>query len=321
MRFDLEALDPPPPAGEGGPLRVPLDTIDEDPAQPRREFDEASLQELAATIAERGVRQPVSVRRHPEAQGRWILNFGARRLRASRLAGQHDIPAFIDETADSYDQVIENEQREALRPMDLALFVKGQLQRGLSQAEVARRLGKSRAYITYVCALIDPPDWLMTLYRDGRCRGVRELYDLRRLHEAHAREVQAFVSTSDFVSRGEIAKLQGRLEAEQGRAERSAPAPDTESMPPAAESEVRGEPRVPVAATSRSRGNIHVQDALVLLADVDGTMVRVVIDDAPPGVGDVYVESLAERVRRSVAMARLERLRVERFRSHRVNRV
>jgi ParB family transcriptional regulator, chromosome partitioning protein len=316
MRFDLEALDQPPPAGEGGPLRIPIDSIDEDPAQPRREFDAASLRELAATIAERGVRQPVSVRRHPEAEGRWLLNFGARRLRASRLAGQHDIPAFIDETADSYDQVIENEQREALRPMDLALFVKGQLQRGLSQAEVARRLGKSRAYITYVCALIDPPDWLMTLYRDGRCRGVRELYDLRRLHEAHAHAVQALVSTGAFVSRGEIAKLQGRLEAEQGRAERSAPAPGAiESMAAAFETEARDEPRGLTARTSRSRasGDIDVQDALVLLADVDGTMVHVVMDDAPPCIGEVYVESLPERVRRSVAMTRLERLRVERF--------
>jgi ParB family transcriptional regulator, chromosome partitioning protein len=313
MRFDLEALDQPPPAGEGGPLRIPIDSIDEDPAQPRREFDEASLQELAATIAERGVRQPVSVRRHPEAEGRWLLNFGARRLRASRLAGQHDIPAFVDETADSYDQVIENEQREALRPMDLALFVKGQLQRGLSQAEVARRLGKSRAYITYVCALIDPPDWLMTLYRDGRCRGVRELYDLRRLHEAHAHEVQALLSTGNFVSRGEIAKLQGRLEAEQGRAERSAPAAGTtESMAEVLESDVRDEPRGPAARTSQSRasGDLHVHDALILLADVDGTMVRVVMDDAPPSVGDVYVETLPDRVRRSIAMTRLERLRI-----------
>jgi hypothetical protein len=68
-------------------------------------------------------------------------------------------------------------------------------------------------------------------------------------------------------------------------------------------------------------GDIDVQDAFVLLADVDGTMVRVVMDDAPSDVGDVYVESLPERVRRSVAMTRLERLRVERFRSHCVNRV
>src|SRR6185295_8246614 len=138
---------------EGRPGLIALDLIDEDPGQPRREFAGEALAELAATIAARGVLQPVSVRPHPETPGRWMLNFGARRLRASRLAGKAEIPAFVDEMADSYDQVIENEHREALRPMELALFVKRQLAAGQSQTDVARELGKSRAYITFVCAL------------------------------------------------------------------------------------------------------------------------------------------------------------------------
>jgi len=104
---DLAALD----AG-GQPRLLPVDSIDEDPEQPRREFDDDSLRELAETIKARGVRSPVSVRAHPSEPGRWMLNFGARRLRASRLAGKADVPAFVDESFDSYDQVIENEQRE-----------------------------------------------------------------------------------------------------------------------------------------------------------------------------------------------------------------
>ena len=72
-----------------------------------------------------------------------MLNFGTRRLRASRLAGKADIPAFVDETANSYDQVIENEQRAGLTPMALALFVQRRLAEGDSQAEIARRLSKS----------------------------------------------------------------------------------------------------------------------------------------------------------------------------------
>src|SRR5690348_14786788 len=107
----------------GQPLMLLLDSIDEDPAQPRREFDEQSLKELAETIVLRGVRQPISVRPHPDHPKRWILNTGARRLRAARLAGRTDIPAFVDTTSDSYDQVIENEQRESLKPIELALFV------------------------------------------------------------------------------------------------------------------------------------------------------------------------------------------------------
>ena len=82
---DLAELDAP-ISGQGGgtPMLLPLDSIDEDPEQPRREFDAEALQELADTIRERGVRQPVSVRPHPEQPGRWMLNFGARRLRASQ---------------------------------------------------------------------------------------------------------------------------------------------------------------------------------------------------------------------------------------------
>ena len=64
-----------------------IDAIDEDAEQPRQEFDGNALQELATPSAERGVRQPISVRADLQRPGRWTLNFGARRLRAARLAG------------------------------------------------------------------------------------------------------------------------------------------------------------------------------------------------------------------------------------------
>jgi ParB family chromosome partitioning protein len=70
--------------------------------------------------------------------------------------------------------------------MELALFVQRRLAAGETQAEIARRLGKSRQYVTYATALIDAPDWLMALHREGRCRGLKELYDLRRLADTHA---------------------------------------------------------------------------------------------------------------------------------------
>jgi len=66
----------------------------------------------------------------PQPGGRWILNFGARHLRAAKLAGLSEIPAFIDTAADDYDQIIENEQREGLKPLELALFVQKRLARG-----------------------------------------------------------------------------------------------------------------------------------------------------------------------------------------------
>jgi ParB family chromosome partitioning protein len=246
-------------AAAGQPLQLPLDMIDEDPDQPRREFDEASLRELSETIALRGVRQPVSVRPHPTMPGRWMLNFGARRYRASRLAGKETIPAFVDATADSFDQVIENEQRQSLTPLELALFVQRQRQAGLALAEIARRLGKTRGYLTFVGALIDPPPWLLTLYRSGACTGMTELYELRKLHEQDAARVDAWLRDGADFTRAGIAGLKAQLKQEPAvRTTAEAPVHRrrAEAIPPpaaatriaaqtitTADSETRSEPR------------------------------------------------------------------------------
>ena len=200
----LDLLATPADLLAGAPLQLPIDDIDEDPDQPRQEFDPKGLAELAETIKERGVRQPISVRRHPEKPDRWMLNFGARRLRASKLVGKLDIPAFVDNTADSYDQVIENEQREGLKPLELALFVQRRLAAGDSRAVIARHLGKSASIVTYAAALIDAPDWLLTAYREGRCRGLRELYELRQAHEREGSAVEAWADTQSSVSRDQL---------------------------------------------------------------------------------------------------------------------
>lgn len=101
---DLAALDTPAVDASGVPLMLAIDAIDEDADQPRHEFDANALQELADTIRERGVRQPISVRPCLQQSGRWILNFGARRLRAARLAGLAQVPN-TGETSDGvYEQ-------------------------------------------------------------------------------------------------------------------------------------------------------------------------------------------------------------------------
>ena len=208
---DLAALDAPTLDAVGLPLMLAIDTVDEDAEQPRHEFDANALQELADTIRERGVRQPISVRPNLRQSGRWILNFGARRLRAARLAGLMQIPAFIDTTADDYDQVIENEQREGLRPLELAMFVQKRLALGDNQSEVARRLGKSRQWVTLATAMIEPPDWLLELYRQGRCRGMMELYELRRLHGEQPQVIEAWVRDRDSITRDGVAALRAEL--------------------------------------------------------------------------------------------------------------
>lgn len=179
---DLAGLDAP-AVNDGKPMLVDLSLIDEDPGQPRTEFAAPALAELAHSMSERGVLSPISVRPHPDEPARWMLNFGARRVRACRAAGIPSIPAFVDSVPGDYDQVVENEQREGLTPIELAVFVGKRLAAGESQAEIARRMGKSRSYVTYAAGLIDAPDWLMEAYRSGKCRGLRELYELRRMNE------------------------------------------------------------------------------------------------------------------------------------------
>jgi ParB family transcriptional regulator, chromosome partitioning protein len=294
---DLDLLDAPQPLG-GRPLLLPVDAIDEDPEQPRNEFDEEALRELAATIAQRGVRQPISVRPHPTEEGRWILNFGARRLRASRLAGKADIPAFVDETADSYDQVIENEQREALKPLELALFVRRRIAAGDSQADIARRLGKSRQYITFATALIDPPDWLLGAYRDGRCRGLTELYELRKLYAERPDRLEGLIAEQEPITRERIVALRADF-----RGERS---PVSLLPVPRASAEVgaspvggqgSGDPPPP------TRERAHA-----LQVELDGARFELIVNHAPPEEGRVFVRPVDGGPRRAVIASHLKLL-------------
>jgi len=299
MGLTLEGLDllgTRPAPQDGAPMQLPVDAIDEDPGQPRFEFDEEALHELAATIRERGVRQPISVRPSPAAAGRWLLNFGARRLRASKLAGRADIPAFVDLSADSYDQVIENEQREALKPLELALFIQRRLSMGDSQAEIARRMGKSKAYVTYAMALIDAPDWLLAAYREGRCRGLKELHDLRRLAVEHPQVVEAWVSDHDAITRHEVAAFRADVGPPRGSravaAPVHAPAAAPSSRPWALSPPTR--PRKPEPCGRPE-----------LRARLDGDIVVIDVDHVPSQAGHVFIRHSADASPTSVEASQL----------------
>jgi ParB family chromosome partitioning protein len=291
---DLAALDAPMQAA-GVPLMLALDSIDEDPHQPRQEFEDGALSELAQTIQERGVRQPISVRPSPTEPGRWVLNFGARRLRASRLAGAVEIPAFVDTTADRYDQVIENEQREGLRPLEIALFVQRRLASGDSQTEIARRLGKSRQYVTLATALIDAPDWLLELYRQGRCDGIAELYALRKLDSEHPESVRRWCTQCPSITRGRVAELRQELANGASRClvtadaklqtvdeAVKAPAP-REFEPSALKRELKSSERLP---------RLHVA--------MGGSDFELVVSTVPQAAGELYVRPLSGGPLRSV---------------------
>ncbi|MBL1271986.1 MAG: ParB/RepB/Spo0J family partition protein [Oceanospirillales bacterium] len=140
-----------------GELRqVPIDLIQRGRFQPRRDMDPAALQELADSIRQQGVMQPVVVR--PIAEGRYELIAGERRWRATQMAELDSIPAIIRDVPDEAAiamALIENIQRENLNPIEEA-FALQRLQEefGLTQAQVAEAVGKSRTTITNLLRLI-----------------------------------------------------------------------------------------------------------------------------------------------------------------------
>jgi len=140
-----------------GELReVPIDLIQRGRFQPRRDMDPAALQELADSIRQQGVMQPVVVR--PIAEGRYELIAGERRWRATQMAGLDTIPAIIRDVPDEAAiamALIENIQRENLNPIEEAFALQRlQDEFGLTQAQVAEAVGKSRTTITNLLRLI-----------------------------------------------------------------------------------------------------------------------------------------------------------------------
>lgn len=139
---------------------LPIDIITPNPHQPRREFSEDALKDLAASIATRGVLQPVLVR--PLDNGKYELIAGERRLRASKLAGLTDIPTLLRDMTDQESlaiALIENLQREDLNAVEEALgYQQLQQQFGLSQDELARQVGKSRSAVANALRLLNLPE-------------------------------------------------------------------------------------------------------------------------------------------------------------------
>jgi ParB family chromosome partitioning protein len=143
----------------GTVAHVPLDLIQSNPFQPRTDFDQQSLDELANSIKEQGVIQPVTVRKADE--GKFQLISGERRCKAAQLAGLSTIPAYIRSANDQEMRemaIVENIQRENLNPIEIALGYQQLIEDcKLTQEMLAERLGKSRSSITNQLRLLRLP--------------------------------------------------------------------------------------------------------------------------------------------------------------------
>jgi ParB family chromosome partitioning protein len=189
---------------DGRPHVVPLERIDEDPHNPRTEFPDAELDELADDIRQRGILQPLVV--HPaDAQGRHCLHFGAKRLRAAQRAGLREVPVVVRDTpTDAYDQVAENQKRHGLMPLDLARFIKGRVDAGDSNAEIARRLGMNLTTVAHHLSLLDLPPELDQALKTGRCTSPRTLHELSKLHETEPDKVRALLDSDAEMTRAAV---------------------------------------------------------------------------------------------------------------------
>ena len=203
-----------PRAGEIFKLSISL--IDEDPEQPRTEtnpgFSEESISELAETIRERGVKSPISVRE--AGNGRYIINHGARRYRASIKAGLTEIPAVIDNDYTKLDQVIENIQRNNLTPDEIADFIRGELSQGKNKKEIASELGKSNAWVSQYCCIIDIPEEISPFWEAGVLGDdVTALSELCKCFKKNADKTMGFLDGAEKLSRREIADLREKIDS------------------------------------------------------------------------------------------------------------
>ena len=155
---------------------IRISDIQKNPYQPRKEFSKEKIEELAQSIKENGLIQPIIVRQSPVI-GYEILA-GERRYRASIAAGLSEVPVIIKNLSDQdmmIHSIIENLQREDLNPIEEAKAYQSLIDKGYTHADIAEKMGKSRPYITNLVRLLTLPDFILTEVEAGK------------LSQAHAR--------------------------------------------------------------------------------------------------------------------------------------
>jgi ParB family chromosome partitioning protein len=260
---------------EHGPVtevrRLAIDRISSNPGQPRRHFDEEALADLAASIREHGILQPVLVR--PRADGHFQLVAGERRWRAARLAGLTEVPAIVEQIDDESAleiAIIENLQREDISPLEEAeMFDRMTTQHGYSLRKLAQKLGKDKGYIENRLRLADAPAEVRDLV-SVRSDTLSAAYELMKVSDSRKRRRLA-----SQVANGELSlvKLRERIE---GRP-RPEPRPATDEVA-----------TLPLEAVARA-------DAADPAADAVGIM-----GAAADGAGGMDIDEATEHLMRAV---------------------
>ncbi|WP_133485253.1 ParB/RepB/Spo0J family partition protein [Aliiroseovarius marinus] len=153
-------------------MMVPIEKIKPNPEQPRRTFTQEQLDDLAASVKEKGVIQPLIVRPRPGSEGEYEIVAGERRWRASQMAKLHQLPVIVREYSDTEAlevAIIENIQRADLNAIEEAAGYRDLMDRfGHTQEKVSEALGKSRSHIANLLRLLNLPDDVQAFVRDGQ---------------------------------------------------------------------------------------------------------------------------------------------------------
>ena len=207
---------------EGDIIEINLDEIRSNPYQPRKVFDEAALNELATSIKEYGVVQPIIVKKSIKG---YELVAGERRTKASRIAGLKTIPAIIKDFNDQDMMeiaLIENIQRENLNPIEEAESYANIIKlRGMTQEEFANKFGKSRSYVTNILGLLKLPTKVKNLVSQkdlsmGHARVLSKIDDETKVLELadkiikenlSVRDIEKLVSTQDLPKKVNINRV------------------------------------------------------------------------------------------------------------------
>lgn len=246
---DLSAmLQAPAPAPVGEPMQIDIDLIDEDPANARREgnpgYTEDSIAELAEQIkVAGGIKSPLSVRPHPTKPGRYIINHGHRRRRAARHAGLKKVPCFVDASFSDFDQVVENVHREGLTARELADFIGSKLVAGMTQAEIAKRIGKSRAWVHQYASMLHLPEPVAAAVAAGQVADVTLAKELATAHKENPDAVKQLLAQDAKPTRAAVKAVRGLADGKKAKAAKRAAHQDGNTAGQEASTAPQAEPR------------------------------------------------------------------------------
>lgn len=190
-----------------------INIINPDPNQPRKNFDETALQELADDIKKNGLIQPIVVRDDLEHPGKFIVVAGERRLKAAKMAGLTKIRSIVGTYDDSqlgYVQIAENAKRDDLKFYELAEFIVSRSELGEKQTEIAEKLGISKSQLSLYMIWKDAPEFLKAA--KDKFSSIRTFFDVAKLADEFSSDVETFIENSDSeISRADIAALKKKL--------------------------------------------------------------------------------------------------------------